>query len=121
MCRRKKKRRPQTPKRNRNERKLRNKAKRRRREERWRDVIGEFGPQAKSCARKVRYPTHDDARACADKRYRLSGVEFRVYHCKYCQGWHLTKQTMEERIESIRRIKAGEVQLFEDTTDRGRP
>lgn len=48
------------------------------------DTLGHAG--YRSCARKKRYKTEDEARKKA-KEY-----EMQYYHCEICGGYHLTKQ-----------------------------
>lgn len=45
------------------------------------------------CTKKERYATEYRAREVARKRQRSCGVELRVYHCHFCNGYHLTHKT----------------------------
>lgn len=80
-----------------------------RRRERKHAMIGKMGVKATACARKVRYETVEDAQMSAFRAFEKRGVELRMYQCKYCGGWHLTKHTREERAESIRVLLDGKV------------
>jgi hypothetical protein len=45
-----------------------------------------------ACSRKVRYETRRIAKDKARERAAESGTRLYVYRCRYCNGWHLTKQ-----------------------------
>jgi len=58
----------------------------------------DFEPQQKkreywSCKKKMRYATHGLATIAAARAFRARGVRLRVYDCRYCGGYHLTKKT----------------------------
>lgn len=44
-----------------------------------------------SCRKKMRYATHGLATIAAHRAFTERGVKLRVYDCRYCGGWHLTK------------------------------
>lgn len=49
-----------------------------------------------SCASKHRYATENRAIQVAITCSRERGVSLRVYHCKYCDGWHITKRELRD-------------------------
>lgn len=62
----------------------------------------------RSCQRKRRYWNEVDAMISANKRIADGvGAELRAYHCKLCDGWHLTKaQRVYVDPSSIHAVKA---------------
>ena len=55
-------------------------------------VTAEHGERAhRSCGRKRRYETEDEALLAAARRVLKGAPMRRAYHCEYCDGWHLTK------------------------------
>jgi hypothetical protein len=47
----------------------------------------------RSCVtRKVRYLTEIDAKVKLWKAQRMDAGVKRVYHCPFCDGWHMTSQ-----------------------------
>lgn len=68
---------------------LRRKQKKRR--ERDADVTREFGKAGhRMCGRKVRFSDEHSARSRAEYRMAMGVPMLNVYHCPYCDGWHLT-------------------------------
>ena len=45
-----------------------------------------------SCKSKRRYATADEADAGRFAKQQASGKKLRMYLCRYCWGWHLTRQ-----------------------------
>lgn len=43
---------------------------------------------------KVRYLTEESARSSADHRESVVGHPLNVYHCRLCDGWHMTRFPM---------------------------
>lgn len=82
-------------------RRERRKRARKERLERDQEVTGRYGESAhRSCGRKTRYPTEADALASALRYTLLGAPRLRAYHCRYCDGWHLTKKELRERPET---------------------
>lgn len=50
-----------------------------------------------SCRKKMRYTTHWLATIAAHRAFTERGVKLRVYDCRYCGGWHLTKNLRKGR------------------------
>lgn len=48
------------------------------------------------CLKKVRYRSTSEAMKVAVRRSRESGIGLRVYGCRLCGGFHLTKRSLEE-------------------------
>ncbi len=68
------------------------------RRKRNRSVIEAFGCRAhRSCGKKTRYDTREEAELRAMFRSGRTSVDLRVYHCQYCDGWHLTHTKRIER------------------------
>lgn len=44
------------------------------------------------CLAKKRYFTYKDANKVGKRATKRRGVPLRVYHCRWCNGYHLTKQ-----------------------------
>jgi hypothetical protein len=42
----------------------------------------------RSCASKVSYGSETEARSHA----AMNGMKLNTYHCRYCDGWHLTRR-----------------------------
>ena len=54
--------------------------------------------QLYSCARKIRYG-HESSAAKAAIHMRVKyGKEFQVYSCSFCEGWHIGKPSIWDRI-----------------------
>jgi len=53
------------------------------------------------CRRKIRHKNRNAARRAASKaaaKYRATGLT--VYHCAYCNGWHLTKTKLRPAVRA---------------------
>lgn len=60
-------------------------------------VTRTYGPSAhNSCGRKYRYDTYELALHHALRRIDNGAAQLRVYHCPYCDGWHLTSQELRD-------------------------
>lgn len=72
---------------------------RRVKQERDKQVSAEFGESGhRSCGRKSRYSTQAEAELKAST-LKLYGVPtLRAYECRYCGGWHLTKQPLMSEV-----------------------
>ena len=56
------------------------------------DAVAESGFESYlACRRKTRYRNKTTALRVARKRMAMGVPYLRVYHCPYCNGWHLTK------------------------------
>lgn len=44
------------------------------------------------CARKNRYRSYEKARRDAVNKQKRGAPRLYVYHCDYCDGWHLTRK-----------------------------
>lgn len=53
---------------------------------------------ARSCGKKRRYNSHEDATAVAVRCWHERRATLRVYACRVCGGWHLTQSYAEERM-----------------------
>ena len=49
-----------------------------------------------SCLRKRRYSTDARAKAIALRRIRCGSPKLRIYWCRHCCGFHLTKNSLKE-------------------------
>lgn len=52
--------------------------------------------QQRSCKSKARYKTAQGAGEAARVFTARRGDKLRVYPCQFCQGFHLTKETLEQ-------------------------
>jgi hypothetical protein len=43
-----------------------------------------------ACKAKLKYADEATAQKAADKATEFRGVEFKIYNCPVCQGWHTT-------------------------------
>ncbi len=74
-------------------RKKRAKQRKKERDLRVTELYGRQGHR--SCGRKVRYPTEGVAQLVMERRLKASdSVRLRAYHCRYCDGWHLTHKRL---------------------------
>ncbi len=48
----------------------------------------------KTCKRKGRYTTENEASKAARRMEMRFGLKMRAYYCKFCEGWHLTKKQL---------------------------
>ena len=53
------------------------------------------------CLRKRRYGTLEVAEKECKRISKVSGIQFYVYWCKFCQGYHLTKQPRDKTLDKI--------------------
>ena len=51
------------------------------------------------CGRKVVYKTKKDALTKKNQRFAEDHVELRIYHCSFCNGFHLTHKLYEREEE----------------------
>lgn len=57
------------------------------------EVTAEHGESGhRICGRKIRYRTESKARSRAAECQYHGAKGLRVYHCPYCDGWHLTSR-----------------------------
>lgn len=49
----------------------------------------------RSCTRKSRYKTNQEAQKAARKMSFMYGTEMRSYYCRFCEGYHLTKKPLK--------------------------
>lgn len=58
----------------------------------WTVLKEENGQLIRGCLGKKVYRTQQYADALVRRIFNKSGVQLRVYACKYCLGWHLTSK-----------------------------
>lgn len=54
-----------------------------------------FNARDRGCRSKKTYPTEHAAKIAAKRHLAKWGLELRPYKCRFCHGWHLTKQPYE--------------------------
>lgn len=52
----------------------------------------------KSCTRKKRHDTKEQAHALLHYMKKYRGYNGKVYHCKFCNGWHIGRTPKKNKI-----------------------
>lgn len=42
------------------------------------------------------------AETVRNKRWKEDRVKLRIYHCRECQGWHVTKEPFDRALRNVR-------------------
>lgn len=50
----------------------------------------------KSCERKKRYKTYNEAMKDAKRFEKRTGIRLYPYECRFCNGWHLSHKYWED-------------------------
>ena len=62
----------------------------------------------KSCGKKVRHLSKDDAMMHMREIRRTRGYKYEVYPCKFCHGWHVGRPD-KKKVQMIAAIKQSRV------------
>ena len=59
----------------------------------------------RSCGKKVRHPTYEDAKYIADKHnYTNADKMIEAYPCPFCKKWHVGRMMSREELETYARL-----------------